>query len=290
VKPIFLDAGSPTADATIQFGTLDKGALFGPMGATGLGVEGQLATQNLGIRFGVTPQGFPIQNFIGSLQYRPWGGPFEISGGRQPVEETLLSYAGVRDPSTGLVWGGVVATGITGRGNWGTAESGIYSDLGYQYITGTRVANNSRISGTIGSYWRVRSQPEGNLTLGLNFSGMHYDKNLRYFTLGQGGYFSPQSYFLFNVPVHWRGIYHNRFEYSVDGSLGKTDSRTSIGRAALSGRCHALFPHRLSPNQCRRSKFLLSQPDQHQRELQHRNESRLLPNRLLADRRLLRFQ
>ena len=119
-----------------------------------------------------------------------------------------------------MVWGGVVATGITGRGNWGTAESGIYSDLGYQYITGTRVADNSRITGTIGSYWRVWSQPEGNLTLGLNFSGMHYDKNLRYFTLGQGGYFSPQSYFLFNVPLHWRGIYHHRFEYSVDGSLG----------------------------------------------------------------------
>jgi cellulose synthase operon protein C len=219
-KPTFLDAGSPAANATVQLGTLAKGSLFGPMGATGLGVEGQLATQNLGIRFGVTPQGFPIQNFIGSLQYRPWGGPFEISGGRQPVEETLLSYAGVRDPATGLVWGGVVATGITGRGNWGTAESGIYSDLGYQYITGTRVANNSRISGTIGSYWRVSSRPAGNLTLGLNFSGMHYDKNLRFFTLGQGGYFSPQSYFLFNVPMHWRGIYHNRFEYSVDGSLG----------------------------------------------------------------------
>jgi len=66
----------------------------------------------------------------------------------------------------------------------------------------------------------VWSQPAGSVTLGLNLSGMNYDKNLRHFTLGQGGYFSPQSHFLFNVPIHWRGIYHNRFEYSVDGGLG----------------------------------------------------------------------
>jgi len=48
---------------------------------------------------------------------------------------------------------------------------------------------------------------------------MHYDKNLRYFTLGQGGYFSPQSYFLFNVPVTWKGAYR-QFQYSVVASLG----------------------------------------------------------------------
>ncbi|MGA8233518.1 MAG: cellulose synthase subunit BcsC-related outer membrane protein [Candidatus Acidiferrales bacterium] len=32
--------------------------------------------------------------------------------------------------------------------------------------------------------------------------------------------FQSQSYFLFNAPLHWRGIYHNQFEYSLDGSLG----------------------------------------------------------------------
>jgi hypothetical protein len=45
--------------------------------------------------------------------------------------------------------------------NWGTAESGVYSDLGYQYITGTRVADNSRITGTIvgPEFFRHRPTP-----------------------------------------------------------------------------------------------------------------------------------
>jgi hypothetical protein len=54
--------------------------------------------------------------------------------------------------------------------------------LGYQYITGENVPNNKRIDGTAGTYWKVWEQPYGSLTLGLNFSALHYDKNLRYFT------------------------------------------------------------------------------------------------------------
>jgi hypothetical protein len=53
----------------------------------------------------------------------------------------------------------------------------------------------------------------------LNLTGMHYSENLRYFTFGQGGYFSPQSYFLFNAPIRWVGKWE-RMEYSAAGSLG----------------------------------------------------------------------
>ena len=106
-----------------------------------------------------------------------------------------------------------------GLGSWGSAASGFYTGLGYQDITGRGVADNHRIDGTVGSYWKVWTQPSGSLTIGLNLSGMHYDKNLRYFTIGQGGYFSPQSYFLFNVPVTWKGTYR-QFQYSVVASLG----------------------------------------------------------------------
>jgi len=131
-----------------------------------------------------------------------------------------LSYAGVRDPGTGQVWGGVISDAISGMANFGSANSGFYAGGGYQYITGQGVETNREYSGTVGSYWKVLTRPSGSLTLGLNFSGMHYDENLRYFTLGQGGYFSPQSYLLFSVPLHWGGTYQDRFEYSVDASLG----------------------------------------------------------------------
>ena len=219
-SPVVLDAGTPTGQSTLQLGTLPAGSTFGPMGATGLGGEMQLVTPDFGVRLGVTPQGFPIRNFTGAFVYKPDGGPIQITASRTPVTDTLLSYAGIRDPGTGQVWGGVISNGISGLGSWGSASSGFYAGLGYQYITGEDVETNRSFNGTVGSYWRVLTRPSGSLTIGLNFSGMGYAENLRYFTLGQGGYFSPQSYFLFNVPIHWGGTYEDRFEYSVDASLG----------------------------------------------------------------------
>ena len=220
VKPVFLDSGSPDGQATLQFGTLSKGASFSPMGASGLGAEVQVATQTLGLRLGTTPQGFLVHNYTGGIQFKPGDGPINISFTRESIKDTLLSYAGVRDPGTGQIWGGAIANGLSALGSWGTSESGFYSGLGYQYITETGAPSNRRIDGSVGSYWKVLSLPGGSLTVGTNFSGMHYERNMRYFTLGQGGYFSPQSYFLFNVPVHWRGSYRDQFEYSADASLG----------------------------------------------------------------------
>ncbi len=219
-SPVVLDAGTPNSQATVQLGSLGLGAATSPMGASGLGGEVQVATQNFGARLGITPQGFPIVNIEGGIEYRPGGGPIVITAYRNPVTDTLLSYAGIRDPGTGQAWGGVLANGVSGLGSWGTAASGIYAGLGYQYIIGTGVADNSREDASVGSYWKILSKDTGSLIVGVNFSGMHYEKNLRYFTLGQGGYFSPQSYLLFNVPVHWQGTYLNRFEYSADASLG----------------------------------------------------------------------
>jgi hypothetical protein len=147
------------------------------------------------------------------------GGPFTVQFNRSALTDTLLSYSGTQDPGTGLIWGGVMATGAQVTGNWGGGNSGIYAQFGYDKLTGHSVLNNSRLSGTTGTYWKILERPEGRLTIGMNLTGMHYDQNLRYFTLGQGGYFSPQSYFLFNAPLRWVGKWE-RMEYSVAGSLG----------------------------------------------------------------------
>jgi hypothetical protein len=36
----------------------------------------------------------------------------------------------------------------------------------------------------------------------------------------EGSYFSPQQYFLFKVPVHGTGVYRQRLQYTISGSLG----------------------------------------------------------------------
>jgi hypothetical protein len=49
---------------------------------------------------------------------------------------------------------------------------------------------------------------------------MHYAHNSDYFTYGQGGYFSPQSYFLGNVPISIQGRYGYNLHYNVVAAFG----------------------------------------------------------------------
>src|SRR5215471_6113940 len=48
---------------------------------------------------------------------------------------------------------------------------------------------------------------------------MHYDKNQSFFSLGQGGYFSPQQYYVGSIPVSYFAR-HRRFGYEISASLG----------------------------------------------------------------------
>ncbi len=106
------------------------------------------------------------------------------------------------------------------QGHWGDDKSGVYVSGGYQALNGRNVARNTAENGNIGAWWKVATYPTGDLTVGMNFSAMHYAHNLRYFTFGQGGYFSPQQYMLFNIPVRWTGSYGHRLQYTIGASLG----------------------------------------------------------------------
>jgi hypothetical protein len=49
---------------------------------------------------------------------------------------------------------------------------------------------------------------------------MHYANNQNAFTHGMGGYFSPQGYFLGNVPFTFVGHYGTSWHYNIMGGLG----------------------------------------------------------------------
>lgn len=219
-KPTYLEGGTPDGQSTLSFGGLKAGQTFGLQTASGLAAEAQLSSADYGLRLGTSPYGFLTRNIIGGLRLDPANGPITFLLERDDVKDTLLSYAGARDPATNEVWGGVVANTASVQGHWGDDQSGLYASTGYQLLSGKNVAENRAIMGDLGSYWKVFSRKNDSVTIGVNFSAMHYDKNLRYFTLGQGGYFSPQQYFLFGIPFHWSGTYGQRLQYSIGGSLG----------------------------------------------------------------------
>jgi tetratricopeptide (TPR) repeat protein len=245
-KPVFLDSGQAdgtslitvlkstttgTALASIPqpIGTL-AGASFAPpaqQNAMGIGGEVQLAFPQFAIAAGYTPYGFLVSTFTGRLTWRPANGPFTITAVRDSQKDSQLSYAGLRDPAgntlttQGQIWGGVVYNQGNLQYAHGDAQSGFYFSVGGQYLTGYNVVKNRRIDGNAGAYWRMMRFPEyGDLNIGVNFFAMHYDKNLNAFTHGMGGYFSPQGYFLANVPFTYTGHYGTNFHFNATGGIG----------------------------------------------------------------------
>jgi cellulose synthase operon protein C len=227
VKPVLLDTGQATGTDTIQQGTLPLTSTPYVQSAAGVAGEFQLQAANFGARIGSTPRGFLVQNYTGGVSIHPVSAHFSLDFSRDPILDTQLSFAGLRDEGSvtptfiGNTWGGVIANAAEIQIHSGDALSGWYIQGGGQYLTGLHVANNERIDGDGGAYWTAwHSSEYGTLVAGTNFFGMHYERNLRYFTYGQGGYFSPGAYLLAAVPLTFNGHYGTKFHYRVMGSLG----------------------------------------------------------------------
>ncbi len=254
-KPVFLDSGQANGGSNISVQESQSGAsclitIPQPIGtaaasqnltpcsapsigalsppaqqnAVGLGGELQLAFPHLAIAGGYTPSSFLVSTFTARFQWRPANGPVTLSFVRDSETDSQLSYAGLRDPgqaSPGQIWGGVVYNQGLVQFAHGDAQSGFYFAAGGQYLTGHNVEKNNRIDGTGGAYWRAYAAPEfGNLSIGANFFAIHYQNNQNAFTHGMGGYFSPQAYFLGNIPVTWTGHYLTHWHYNIMGAIG----------------------------------------------------------------------
>jgi Tfp pilus assembly protein PilF len=228
ITPSFLASGVSTGtNTTFQLGTLDETAMTGEQNASGIGGEGQLTTSNLSLSAGTTPRGFLVSNITGHLELHPASRPVKFTFAREAVKDSQLSYSGLNDPGSagptyaGNAWGGVVSNAANLQFGRGDNDSGYYVGVGGQYITGLNVLANKRMDGVAGAYWKIAKVPNvAEVTVGTNFFGMHYDHNLRFFTYGQGGYFSPSIYFLASIPFTVKGQYGENLHYSISGALG----------------------------------------------------------------------
>ena len=231
--PVSLDAGTPGSsyDASSRFGGGPAAALQQAAGSTGgagsqsqsgVGLAVAYESERVQADLGTTPLGFRYTDINAGLKFK---GPissevsYAIDLSRRPVTDSLLSFAGARDSRTGQAWGGVSATGGRLELTWDNGDYGIYGYGAFHSLNGTNVASNTRVEGGGGLYWRLLRSPDSELTAGVNFTGIGYDKNLRYFTYGHGGYFSPQQFFAASVPVSWTQR-SGKLSYQVKGSLG----------------------------------------------------------------------
>ena len=214
-----LDSGTPDGRSGYRFGSLPRGAVFADQRAGGWAGELQVSGNQFGVAVGILPKEFLVQNWTGGLRVGSADGSLRLIVARDAVKDSLLSYAGARDPKTGIVWGGVVADSGTLQFNHGESDSGQYLSVGASFLHGVNVADNWSVQGTAGAYWRVVGTGRGGLSVGVSGTGMHYDRNVNFFSIGHGGYFSPQRYLLGAVPVSWYER-RDRLEYEVAGSAG----------------------------------------------------------------------
>lgn len=227
VVPVVLDAGTVAGAQLPLFGALalvDPDVLAGrrfDQNESGLapGLVYEVADFRLDV--GASPLGFPVETLVGGINWRPKSErtSFKIDLSRRSVTDSLLSYAGTRDPATGETWGGVTKTGGRLDVSYDLGDYGVYANAGYAVLDGENVARNSVVELGGGLYVRALKRRDMQVTWGVNVTTFAYDKNLRRFSLGHGGYFSPQSYFSLALPVEWEGG-RNRFSYRVAGALG----------------------------------------------------------------------
>jgi cellulose synthase operon protein C len=138
---------------------------------------------------------------------------------RRPIMDSLLSYAGAYDSRSGMTWGGVTATGGRLDVTWDNGSYGIYGYTDLRVLTGSNVASNRKIEGGGGAYWRLLNDVDDTFTAGVSLTVAMYQKNLRYFTYGHGGYFSPQQYYGLSFPMDWTGRSGN-LGYQIKASIG----------------------------------------------------------------------
>lgn len=219
VHAVDVSSGTPDGRSESRFGTLRPGALFVEQHASGYAGEVQLSSDSFGISFGSSPRGFLADTWIGGLRLGRADGPIRLMAVRDLVKDSLLSYAATRDPRTGTVWGGVVSNAVSLQLNYDNDGSGLYVVLGSAALRGHNVPDNWNAEGSAGGYWTIAPDAPARVTLGVNLAAMHYDNNQNFFSLGHGGYFSPQRFAQASMPVSVSARV-GRSSYAITASPG----------------------------------------------------------------------
>lgn len=174
---------------------------------------------------GTTPLGFPVSDIVGGVKWSHYtatsGFSFDVS--RRPVTSSLLSYAGARDPVSGEVWGGVRSSGASLHVSQDSGRLSGFIDLGYYWLIGKNVLSNAQSALRTGFNWSFIGGEDMRLTAGFAFTDWRYSENLRYYTFGHGGYYSPQKYNSLALPFRWTGR-KARWSYLLQGSVSSSVS------------------------------------------------------------------
>ena len=219
-RPVTLIAGRPTGDTVGRTGSYPLITAPGIINGVPVSLPNQQTRSVGGVGgslffrsgwfsadVGATPYGFRYNDIVGGVRLTPRIGRLEVRLGaeRRAVEDSVLSWSGDLDPVTGLRFGGVRRNTGTFGLSLNLDNVGGYIDGQLKRFQGRNVPSNNAVEVNGGFYWRPVNDIDQRLQVGLNVNYQSYDRNLRYFTLGHGGYFSPQQFVAVGLPVTYQG-------------------------------------------------------------------------------------
>ncbi|MSQ92313.1 MAG: hypothetical protein EXR87_05185 [Gammaproteobacteria bacterium] len=187
----------------------------------GLGVLAQWAPRaGLVIELGHTSPSFPVANIVGALRFRvdSEGGPISFGLEREPVTDSLLSLAGASDPVTGRKWGGVMRNRAYVAGSFGGEDLNVYGNASGALVEGQRVDENTHWEAGVGFWRRAVSGQGWQARLGGNLTAIGFADNLSHFTIGHGGYFSPDRFISVGPAFDVRGR-RDSASYRIEGGV-----------------------------------------------------------------------
>jgi len=224
--PTFLLAGTVSGDPSSQsrFGSdaLDTLAVPKSQSAAGIGINAAYSLPWLKANVGGTPFGFRTQNLVGGVELDPQlpgGVTLTFAASRQAVTDSLLSYASTIDPATGQVFGGVLRDRFNGQVAVATGPGYVYVGGGFDQLQGKHTEKNNEIEFGAGAGFPIMKGDLYTLNSGVNVIYFSYNHNQDHFTLGNGGYFSPQSYFAVTIPLDYKHSDGN-LTWEIGGSAG----------------------------------------------------------------------
>lgn len=227
ITPVSLDAGTLATEPASRFGGAGASAQgVGKQSAHGVGVAVGYERPEDGMKadIGSTPFGFKYPNVVGGVSVeQPFAGSstnrFAVALSRRAVNDSVTSFAGSTDPRIGRSWGGVTANGGRAEMSSDDAQTGVYAYGAVHSLQGHNVESNTRMELGGGAYQYLQNSDDQKMTVGVSTNVISYANNQNFYTYGQGGYFSPQTYLGLGVPFTWAKR-NDRFSFQLKGSMG----------------------------------------------------------------------
>ncbi len=194
----------------------------GPQSDSGVAFSLAVEVGGLKADVGTTPIGLGQTRAVGQVSYEQKFGPSFTAKAyveRRPVTDSLASYAGAKDPVTGAIWGEVMRESAGGNLSYDRPSYGAYAQGSANRYDGRNVPKNAGYEVNVGAYVRPYRTDEAQLQIGANLNHQHYDNNQNFFSLGHGGYFSPQEFTSISLPVSYT-VKRGRWRLELEGAPG----------------------------------------------------------------------